>query len=274
MVKNILGTGTQFYGQEKTGQKNAYIATKWIVLFYIPIAPIGSFQVQPIEENENGAPALSQQSVEKKVPLQVMHVCNVYAFILAIGIMIFLYRRTVSDLSPYHANLTSPAQRSEPPPKVPSATEPPAPLIPEKPPYERSATDSNGVPFPKETGYLAGYEHKFWGGNSLTVDHSANAYDIHLKLYKVDVEPHQTASVAFIKGKDKLYMSSLAAGEYDLRYRNLDTGQLFRTDPFTLKEDFVAEDGKYYTGTSLTMIFDKAIDGDIRHYPISEEDFQ
>ena len=41
------GTGTMLYGKRDKQPDGSYIATKWLVLFYLPVLPLGSYRVWP-----------------------------------------------------------------------------------------------------------------------------------------------------------------------------------------------------------------------------------
>lgn len=227
MPCNFCGTGTKFYGQEETGQADAYIATEWLVFCHIPILPIGSFRVCLKEKLNNtmlpettsletASPETTSQGVglsdaerdhPTRVPLQWQHICNVYAALAAVAILVHLFtnRRTAllnltsviagkpavpvevdsvpsGSLTP----ITSPNTGLTEP--VPDLIEPA--LVPTEPVYKRPATAENGAPFPESSGYIEGFEQAFTNGKTiLTVDHTKNHYDIYVKLYNLDVEP-------------------------------------------------------------------------------------
>ena len=45
------GIGTTLYGRLNVNPDGSYIATKWFVLLYFPILPLGSYRVWPEVEN-------------------------------------------------------------------------------------------------------------------------------------------------------------------------------------------------------------------------------
>lgn len=258
--------GTKFYGKEETSQtKGTYIATRWIVFLYIPILPLGSFRIHPEGKSVSTVLPGSQTEVLERVPLQCWHVCNVYAFIAAMAILANLVGnfRTVS-VANSSAPLVSP---------VPSAPKEPPPPRQAEPVYERPTAAENGTPFPETSGYVEGYAQAFIDGKTvLTVDNVENNYDIHVKLYNLDATPPALASVFFIKASDKFTVETITPGTYELRYRNLDKGDLFRTESFVLKEELDQNSGMLMLD-HLTLKLYEIIDGDMETYPIEEEDF-
>ena len=273
MTLTFIGIGTKFYGKEDAEQTNACIATKWIVFFYIPILPMGSFQECPVErdnEKNNGAIAIgSPENVVKRVPLQWLHVCNVYAFMVAVAILAYLgvsHRQT--SLA---SKSSSPSEVSSVAPNL-ETVESTLPFPSAEPAYERPTTAENGVPFPETSSYVKGYKQAFTNGRTiLTVDNAKNNYDIHVKLYNLDVTPPGLASVFFVKTSDQFTVEQITPGSYELRYRNLDTGDLFRTEALPLEET-VDPSGRTAI-THLTVRLYGAIDGEMETYPITEEDF-
>ncbi len=271
MASTFAGIGTKFYvdkryGKKKTDQKKSYTATKWIVFLYIPILPIGSFR--------------TDHNFVRKVPLQWLHVCKVYASLIAIAFFArFIFSLQKTEL----ADTTSPLSEVssvEPSLKVvePSlkVVEPdskaPSPKTVE-PAYQRLTTAENGTPFPDASGYIEGYEPAFTNGRSLlNVDNTKNNYDIYLKLYNLDVTPAGLASVFFVKAGDQFTVEQISSGSYELRYRNLDTGNQFRTETLTFAESSDPSSGAF-TFTELTVKLYGVVNGNMNTYPITEENF-
>lgn len=270
MPYSFSGIGTKFYGKEETDQSGVYLATEWIVFLYVPLVPIGSFRVRPREESAGAVPLKSQRSVIERVSLQWQHIYNVYAFIAAMAILAYLLadRRTaLSNL--FTGGLSSPSIPSTgpTPDPIPQNTPPP------KPPYQRPTTDENGMPFPETSGYMKGYEQAFTDGRTqMTIDNTENDHDIYIKLYNLDMATPALASVFFVKANDKFTVESITPGSYELRYHNLDNGSYFRTEALTLKEEFDSE-RNMIVYDHLTVGLYGTIDGDMKTYPLTEEDF-
>ncbi len=136
--------------------------------------------------------------------------------------------------------------------------------------YVRPKTADNGSPFPKTSGYVKGYPIQFKNGlSSVTVDNSRNSSDIFVKLYAVDATPPQAVRIFFIRGGKKFTALKINPGNYDIRYRDLNSGSLLRTDGFNL-EEFKELDGRTKF-TRYTLILKKV--GKVKTHPISETEF-
>ena len=48
----LNGTGTRLYGQRDEAPDSSYTATKWVVVFFLPLLPLGSYRV--LAENSTG----------------------------------------------------------------------------------------------------------------------------------------------------------------------------------------------------------------------------
>lgn len=277
-MPHTFGIGTKFCGKDEIGKTGSYLATKWIVFFYIPILPIGSFKVRPKEKTVHDMSLSAQRNVIERVPLQWWHVCNVYAFIAAMAILTHLltHRRMalVSLFTGKPPLSTEVSSTPSAPPVAPSVLEDPLPPEPIEPDYKRPTTAENGVPFPESSGYIKGYEQAFTNGKTvLTIDHEKNNYDIYVKLYNLDVQPPALASVFLVKALDNFTIETIMPGTYELRYRNLDTGDLFRTSDFTLEEKVDSNSGALVF-THLTLSLYGVVGGDLETYPIDDKDFE
>ena len=62
----------------------------------------------------------------------------------------------------------------------------------------------------------------------------------------------------------------MTAGQYDLRYRDLNTGGLSRSESFEIKETHT-DDGVQYS--SLTMTLYKVQDGNFQTYDLADGEF-
>lgn len=117
----------------------------------------------------------------------------------------------------------------------------------------RPARTPNGDPWPSASGYVPGFKELFNDGlSSVTVDNSANPSDVYVKLYALRDPRAFTVRWVFVRAGDRFVVSNLRAGRYDLRYRDLDSGVITRTEAFDLKEATVAE-GTRYTQVKLSL---------------------
>jgi len=151
------------------------------------------------------------------------------------------------------------------PPKIASISSSP-------PRYIRLAVADNGSPLPSQSSYIAEYPQRFTDGYSLvTIDNSKNDSDLFIKLFSLDSQPPIPVSVFLVKGKDTFTVREVRAGRYEVRYQNLDSGALFRTDSFSLKETQVANGMEF---SKLTLILYKVLNGNMKTHPISAADFK
>lgn len=140
-----------------------------------------------------------------------------------------------------------------------------------KPKPVKKPTDDHGHPFPAKSGYLKGYPALSIGGySSITVDNSQNDSDVFVKLFTLDTSPPKSASVFFIRAHDTFTVTDIQPGNYDVRYRDLTSGTLSRTEQFNLKEVRTAR-GVEFSKYSLTLY--KVLDGNMQIQPISEDEF-
>jgi hypothetical protein len=142
--------------------------------------------------------------------------------------------------------------------KLPSNPSKPKPTLKPKPKPVQGSTDDHGVPFPAKSGYLKGYKPLRIGGySSVTVDNSQNDSDVFVKLFTLDIKPPKAASVFFIRAHNSFTVEDIQPGNYDVRYRNLSSKGLSRTEPFNLKEVRTASgvNGNTQTETILEAEF-------------------
>jgi hypothetical protein len=140
-----------------------------------------------------------------------------------------------------------------------------------KPRYVRPKMADNGSPFPAKSSYISGYPLKFSDGySSLTIDNSQNDSDIFIKLFSLDSQRPTPVRVFFILANGQFKVENVRVGKYDVRYRNLDSGYLSRSDPFDL-EEYRTDQGVRFSRITLTLY--KVRNGNMQTYPISEEEF-
>ena len=104
----------------------------------------------------------------------------------------------------------------------------------------------------------------------MIVDNSQNDSDVFVKLFTLDTNPPAPVRVFFILAKEKFTIEDIKAGNYDVRYRDLDSGALARTDPFDLQE-FETLEGIEFSEVTLTLY--KVYGGNMQTHSISENEF-
>jgi hypothetical protein len=105
---------------------------------------------------------------------------------------------------------------------------------------------------------------------SVTADNSGGQSDLFLKLIDRDRKPMTAVRVFFLRAKDKLVLDRVKPGRYDLRYMNLDTGQIWRSIAFevTLRTTPKREE---YMGWTVGLF--GLIDGNSRRDEITQREF-
>lgn len=141
------------------------------------------------------------------------------------------------------------AMTGEPRAAVVTPTKSPAPL----PQYARKPTAPNGQAWPAWSSYIPGYPIRKTGGlSSLTVDNSRNPSDVFLKVFSLGGGDTIPVRFALIKAGTSFEFSNIEHGSFDVRYMDLDTGKIAKSNPFELEE--VAEgNGTRYSRMSLTL---------------------
>ncbi|CAG2134239.1 hypothetical protein LMG31506_01347 [Cupriavidus yeoncheonensis] len=163
--------------------------------------------------------------------------------------------------------VTVPATPAEP--RTVSAT--PGKLPEAQPRYARQPAAPNGQSWPAWSSYVPGYPIRKTGGlSSLTVDNSRNPSDVFLKVFSLEGGGPVPVRFALIKAGASFEFSNIASGNFDVRFMDLDTGKISRSEPFELEE--IAEgNGTRYSRMSLTL--NTARSGNARTQEISENEF-
>ncbi|MCX5965644.1 MAG: J domain-containing protein [Cyanobacteria bacterium] len=183
-------------------------------------------------------------------------------FYLQIALIVGAIVTTLNFLPP---NLESSTQSSS------ATTTQPKSTASVKPAYVRPGLADNGTPFPANSGYVDGYPYTLTDGYSnITIDNTQNDFDVFIKLFSLDVEKPKPVRVIFIRAKEQFVIEKIRAGNYDVRYRNLYTGALFRSEPLQLQE-FRTATGVRFSDVTLTLY--KLRNGNAQTYTISEGEF-
>lgn len=142
---------------------------------------------------------------------------------------------------------------------------------PSPPQYVRPTSADNGALFPSVSSYISGYPLQFTDGySSVTVDNSQNDSDVFVKLFSIDTNPPEPIRVLFIRARETFTVENVRAGNYDVRYRDLDSGGLSRTEQLNLKEVQVVGGVEF---SELTLSLYKVRDGNMQTYSILENEF-
>ncbi|MBE9158847.1 hypothetical protein IQ265_18690 [Nodosilinea sp. LEGE 06152] len=249
--------GTKYYGKRDLLEDGSYVTTEWFVLIDIPIIPLGSFRVAPIRKSLNILVLKSGEYLVTRVPLNWRQVRNVYLVTIALWGGLFgvveLLIRTVPSTS---SSVSTPSQTA---PYLSSSS------------YVRSAVADNGSPFPSTSNYINGYSQEFTDGySSVTIDNSKNDSDVFVKLFSLDTLSPTPVRVFFVRAKDVFTVENIRAGNFEVRYRDLNSGSLLRTDAFNL-EEVPTQRGIQFS--RLTLALYKVSSSNVQMNTISEEDF-
>lgn len=156
-------------------------------------------------------------------------------------------------------------------PSAPNSPSPPNLPSPPKPIYIRPSVADNGSRFPHTSNYIDGYPIKLTDGYSnVIVDNSQNESDVFVKLFSLNTSSPEAVRVFFIRSGDKFTVENVNVGNYDIRYRDLDSGAIVRTDPFDLSEVKTLQGVK---STEITLTLYEVYGGNMEVYPIAENDF-
>ena len=140
-----------------------------------------------------------------------------------------------------------------------------------RPAYVRPKTTPNGRPWPKNAGYLAGEPQTHTSGHSeITIDNGRNSSDVFLKLVALQGTVARPARQVFIPAHSQFTMKSLTSGRYDVRYRDLNSGGLSRSESMQLTEKTTYR-GTEYAVITLTLY--KVANGNAATYSLSEDEF-
>jgi DnaJ-like protein len=119
--------------------------------------------------------------------------------------------------------------------------------------YTRPAAAPNGEVWPSSSDYVAGYQQRNTNGLSqVVIDNTQNPSDAFVKVVSVGESEPKVVRNIFIQAADRFTVSNLRAGTYEIRYQNLDSGRVLRSEVFALEESAIASGTRYSTVT-LTL---------------------
>jgi len=139
------------------------------------------------------------------------------------------------------------------------------------PKWKRPSTDPNGNQWPFVAGYLVDEPRLASDGYSvLTIDASRFDSDVHVKVVRLSGNENQTVRQIYIPAHGNFGVGNLSPGRYDVRYRDLETGHLARSDPFEV-EEYRIDSGVQYSRMEMTLY--KIAGGNMETHPLDEQDF-
>ena len=139
------------------------------------------------------------------------------------------------------------------------------------PTYQRPLYAPNGESWPTKANYVQGYPKlNTKGRSSVTIDNHQNDSDVFVKLVYLDSAEAHPVRQFYIPAYGEFTLENINAGQYDVRYRDLNTGGLSRSESFELTE-IALENGVQFSRYTMTLY--KVRNGNMQTYGLSEEEF-
>jgi DnaJ domain len=141
----------------------------------------------------------------------------------------------------------------------------------DKPTYVKPTASPLGHLWPQSAAYAKGYKVLAQPGlSTVTIDNTSNDNDVFVKLMSLDFGAPMPARHFFIPSHSQFTLKNVMAGNYDIRYKDLDSGQLARSESFILEET-PSHNGTTYSNLRMTLY--KVRNGNMQNYNINEADF-
>jgi hypothetical protein len=143
---------------------------------------------------------------------------------------------------------------------------------PAVPIYARPVAAENGTPWPKKSGPIRGFAVRATGGYStVTVDNTGGGGDVYAKLFALGGKKPRSVRTFFIKEGESYKVKDIRPGSYDVRYQDLDSGRMERTESFDLRQEETYEGVRY---SNVTFTLYTVAGGNMRPQSISGDDFK
>lgn len=153
------------------------------------------------------------------------------------------------------------------------AAAPATTLAPAPPPptYVRPATAPNGRPWPVRAAYLPGVSLLNTDGYSrVTVDNGQNDSDVFVKLVSLDGASAYPVRHFYIPAGRSFTLEDVRQGTYDIRYKDLSSGTLSRSEQFALTETRTSQGIRY---SEMTLTLYKVRNGNMQMYTLADDEF-
>jgi hypothetical protein len=145
------------------------------------------------------------------------------------------------------------------------------PVQPAQPAYTRPATAPNSAPWPLAADYVDGYPVLARDGLSkVSIDNRQNDSDVFVKLVSLDTPRAFPVRQFYIPAHSQFDLDRVSPGRYDIRYRDLRSGGLSRSESFVV-EQMRTSDGTRYSDITMTLY--KVQHGNFRTYDLAESEF-
>jgi hypothetical protein len=143
--------------------------------------------------------------------------------------------------------------------------------LPEVPTYTKPLNAPNNEPWPIQADYVNGYPKlRNSGLSSVTIDNSQNDSDVFVKLVSLDTAEAFPVRHFYIPALGKFTVNKVTKGIYDIRYRDINTGALSRSESFDLVEIPTVNGTEY---SMYTMTLYKVQNGNMQTFGLSESEF-
>ena len=206
---------------------------------------------------------------KERLPFEVFaisaHLKKRWGLYVAAAVVLF----TIAQSNRHNPPNTSPPYSSSPPANISAhISEPEVKLSPK---FERPATAPNGRKWPITASHIAGYPLLNGKGYSaVTIDNTKNDADVFVKLVHITTERAFPVRHLFIPKGESIKTSNLRPGQYDVRYQDLSTGSLVKTQSFELTEVRETDSVRF---SEISMTLYKVRDGNMQTQQISESEF-
>ena len=108
------------------------------------------------------------------------------------------------------------------------------------------------------------------GYSAVTIDNTKYDADVFVKLVHITTERAFPVRHLFIPKGESIKTSNLRPGQYDVRYQDLSTGSLVKTQSFELTEVRETDSVRF---SEISMTLYKVRDGNMQTQQISESEF-
>ena len=212
------------------------------------------------------APARSPLEIRERRVTKATTIKWVVAFVLAasvVGLSLFMSSTPPANSRPSERGSTP--TRGLVPAPVPE-------LTPSHPRYTRPSLAPDGRPWPSTSGYLISHPTLNLDDlSSLTVDNRQNTSDMLVKLIDRRYADPIAVRILFLRAHEQFTLANIAAGAYDIRYQDLDSGIILKSQPFNLEQIQQPDGSLQYSVTSLTLFV--VSNGNTRSEIIGPEEF-
>jgi hypothetical protein len=187
----------------------------------------------------------------------------VFALAAGVGLGVFMSSTTPanapkSDRGSIPTRAVVPAPVSEPPPA--------------RHPYVRPSLAPSGRLWPLTSSYLNPYPAVIADDlSSLTVDNGHNGSDVLVKLFDRRSQRPSAVRVFFLRAYEPFKVENIQAGAYDIRFQDLDSGVISKSQPFNVDQIQEPDGSWQYTVMTLTLYV--VSKGNTRFETISPADF-